>query len=62
MYTKATCYQGITNDKPVAIVEPCVMAEDADEDIDEAVGEAGQLPQMVALPRGPQWITSYRTE
>ena len=33
-------------EEPVAVVEPDVVAEDADEDVSEGGGEAGQLPEV----------------
>ena len=38
---------------PVTIVEPGIMADDTDEDGEEAVGEAGQLLQGIAPPACP---------
>jgi hypothetical protein len=40
----------------VTVVEPGIMADYADKDVEEAPGEAGQLAERIAVPGGPQRV------
>ena len=44
----------------MSIVEPGVMAEHADQDGEEAVGQAGQLTELVPVTTSPQPVAIYR--